>query len=100
MRMFATIEPSPAMWKKGAVRKPTSESSNIFIARMQVSACSCMLRWESSTPFGRPVVPEVYMISAVDSSLTSGSSIGPCAARNSSYATWPSVASGSPPSRR
>ena len=72
------------MWKNGAVRNPMSDSSNISIARMQVSACTCMLRCESMTPFGLPVVPEVYMSSAVDSSLTSGSSIGSCAATKSS----------------
>lgn len=57
---FATIEPSEAMWKNGAVTKPTSASSCIPNARMTVSACACRF-----APLGRPVVPDVYMISAV-----------------------------------
>ena len=65
-------------------QEPDVRVVDISIAWMQVIAWTCMLRWDSSTPLGRPVVPEVYRISAGDSSPTSGSPIGSRAPRNSS----------------
>ena len=43
---------------------------------MQVSDWAVRFSYESIAPLGRPVVPEVYMISAVESSGTSTGSWG------------------------
>ena len=39
-------------------------------ARSSLNACSSRLRWVSTAPLGRPVVPEVYMMNAGASSAT------------------------------
>lgn len=46
------------------------------MARIQVSACDFMFRWVRTAPLGFPVVPEVYMIRAAVSSVTSRGSCG------------------------
>jgi hypothetical protein len=50
-----------------------------------------MLRCDSITPFGRPVVPELYITSHRSSPVTSGlRSAGRAPARNDSYvSSWP-----------
>ena len=59
------------MWKSGATTKVTS-SSTMSIWCMAFVLFHQRLAWVSMAPLGRPVVPEVYMISAT-SSGSSGS---------------------------
>ena len=74
---------SAAMWNSGAATRVTSSpirSGSIST----LTAFQVRLAWVSIAPFGRPVVPEVYMIMQVSSSPT-GSSIGSAEAAASRF---------------
>ena len=61
-----TPSTSPCTWNKG--RPCTSVSSGDHCqAWAKASRSAATARRDSTTPFGRPVVPDVYMISAVES---------------------------------
>ena len=47
--------------------KPTSLLRSAPLVKRLVIACPARLMWVSTAPLGRPVVPEVYMISAGES---------------------------------
>ncbi len=74
--------PTPAMWNSGTLMSTTSSVSKTFDVRMIVIACMSRLRWVSIAPLGRPVVPDVYMITA-----TSFSSISTCGSVSEAEAT-------------
>ena len=77
--------PMPAMWKKGTPMKPTSLLMSGAIVNRFVMAWPMMLTCVSTAPFGYPVVPEVYMISAGESSgMSTGAGGAPSSARTSS----------------
>ena len=76
------------MWNSGATTRETSSS-------LTSSMCSALvlfhqrLAWVSMAPLGRPVVPDVYMITATSSASTGSASV--------SGALWPATeASGRP----
>ena len=81
-----SIPPIDAAWNIGVWCKNTSSRLNrhtcITWYRLSISA-----RWSSSTPFGRPVVPPVYMRIAASSSSGSSGIRGSEPARSSSYET-------------
>ncbi len=60
------------MWKSGAQTSVTS-SSRVSNARAALTLFHRRLPWVSIAPFGRPVVPEVYMMIATSPSPTSSS---------------------------
>ncbi len=62
--------PIPAIWNSGTPTKLTSRESTPLVYRA-INVSAARLAWVSTAPLGRPVVPEVYMISAGDSSETS-----------------------------
>ena len=62
--------PTPAIWKKGTPMNPTSLASTPWVKRLAI-VCPVKFVWVSTAPLGRPVVPEVYMISAGESLGTS-----------------------------
>ena len=72
------IVPIPAMWNSGTLISDTVSLPVNRDVRIAVIDCISRLRWVSIAPFGRPVVPEVYMISATSRSsiATSGSGFG------------------------
>ena len=59
--------PIPAMWKNGTPMKPTSLLMSAPLVYSPVIVWPVKLVWVSTAPLGRPVVPEVYMISAGES---------------------------------
>ncbi len=63
--------PMPAMWNSGTPMKPTSLLMSAPMVKRLVIACPARLVCVSTAPLGRPVVPEVYMISAGESLGTS-----------------------------
>ena len=69
--------PMPAMWKSGTLSRATWPPSCRREVRIAVMACMSRFRWVSMAPLGRPVVPEVYMISATSRSSiwTSGGAV-------------------------
>jgi hypothetical protein len=76
--------PMPAMWNSGTLMRPTDDSSNSREVRIAVNACMSRFRCVSIAPFGAPVVPDVYMISATSRSSTSTSGAGSPVATSSS----------------
>ena len=56
--------PMPAMWNSGTPMNPTSLLMSAPLVNRTVIAWPARLVWVSTAPLGRPVVPEVYMISA------------------------------------
>jgi hypothetical protein len=77
--------PIPAMWNSGTPIKPTSLLMSAPLVNRNVIACPCRLTWVSTAPFGRPVVPEVYMIRAAASlGMSTGKCDSPCSASRSS----------------
>ncbi len=82
---LGAIEPSAAMWNIGGdAQKPMFSSPNRWNARIQVSDCASMFECVSTAPFGRPVVPDVYMISA---GVSFGMSRGACASPSSAMSS-------------
>ncbi|SKS62924.1 Uncharacterised protein [Mycobacteroides abscessus subsp. abscessus] len=67
--------PTPAIWNMGTPMNPTSEFKSTGVLSRQVIAWPDRLRCVSTAPLGRPVVPEVYMISA---GVSSGRSTSAC----------------------
>ena len=61
------VLPMPAMWNSGTPTKPMSLLMSAPLVNRCVIACPARLVWVSTAPLGRPVVPEVYMISAGES---------------------------------
>ena len=59
--------PMPAMWNSGTPMNPTSLLMSAPTVNRLVIACPDRLVWVSTAPLGRPVVPDVYMISAGES---------------------------------
>ena len=67
--------PMPAMWNSGTPMNPTSLLRSAPLVKRKVMAWPARLVWVSTAPLGRPVVPEVYMISAGESlGMSTGSS--------------------------
>jgi hypothetical protein len=54
----AIAQPLPAMWKSGIATRFTLRASSDHAA-VPSAIAERRFRWVSSTPFGRPVVPEV-----------------------------------------
>ena len=70
--------PMPAMWNSGTPMKPTSLFRSAPLVNRSVIAWPVRLMWVSTAPLGRPVVPEVYMISAGESlGMSTGSGAAP-----------------------
>ncbi len=86
MSIIGATAPIPAMWNSGAATIVISSSRNSCHPRTMVIDCISRFRWLSIAPLGRPVVPEVYMISAiaVSSTTTGGTAVGSAAASTSS----------------
>ena len=59
------------MWKSGSTPYQTSSSPNRCWAASEFTEFMKRLKWLSRAPFGRPVVPEVYMMQAKSCSVTS-----------------------------
>ena len=77
--------PMPAMWNSGTPMNPTSLLMSAPLVNRNVSACPARLVWVSTAPLGRPVVPEVYMISAGESlGMSTGAAGSPSSASRSS----------------
>ena len=55
----ANAQPLPVMWNSGIATRFTADESN-FQASRPVLIVARKLEFVSSTPFGSPVVPEVY----------------------------------------
>src|SRR5699024_10750347 len=72
---FKMIGINQPIWKKGATDKKRSCAHQSMVCDMPTDAAN-KLRWVIIAPFGFPVVPEVYIINVVSSSLeiNSGSS--------------------------
>ena len=49
----------PKVWKSGSAPRTMSPGPTVVLVRAETSALRIRLRWESSAPFGCPVVPEV-----------------------------------------
>ena len=60
---------SPKTWNSG--RQPITTSSGLFSSRVRAVSSALRVRpaWVSSAPFGLPVVPEVYKMTASSSSF-------------------------------
>ena len=54
----------PAMWKMGAAHSDVPPLPTVRVVRMKAMVAIKRLRWVSTAPFGRPVVPDVYMMTA------------------------------------
>ena len=67
-RNGVTVTWSPATWKQGFTVRPMSLPDHSIRVRM-ASALVERFSWVCLTPFGRPVVPEVYMMSASSACL-------------------------------
>ncbi|HEY5120300.1 MAG TPA: hypothetical protein VII84_01885 [Acidimicrobiales bacterium] len=85
---------SPPMWNSGAAARVVSPTA---IEYSEFTLFHAMLPWVNMAPFGRPVVPDVYMIRATSSAPT----LTPCArgtlvARTSSSPSQPSPALSAP----
>jgi hypothetical protein len=65
-RIVGITDPMPPMWNRGVATKLTSSSPPSWKARMMLRAWAWRLRCDKTAPLGRPVVPDVYMISAGD----------------------------------
>ena len=77
--------PMPAMWNSGTPMNPTSLLMSAPLVNRNVIACPARLAWVSTAPLGRPVVPEVYMISAGESlGMSTGAAGSPSSASRSS----------------
>ena len=74
----------PVMWNHGTTESITSAGVNPKKARIS-SQFAVILPWVSSAPFGAPVVPEVYWISAV-SCCARGS--GDCSRAGAATIAW------------
>ena len=64
----------PAMWNSGAPGAATRSSGCQPRWVTWLNTCMSRLWWVSTAPFGRPVVPDVYMMNAGSSSSTTTSS--------------------------
>src|SRR5947209_17455254 len=67
------VEQKPPTWKRGPIsivvsRAPYSSVRAPFIAPHQMLSC------DITTPLGKPVVPDVYMIAATSEPVTAGNS--------------------------
>ncbi len=72
------------MWNSGANTSVTSDSSMSSV-HDALALFHQKLPWVSIAPFGRPVVPDVYMITAVASASTASVSVtGSAASRRAS----------------
>ena len=72
--------PIPAMWNSGTPMNPTSWLRSAPWVYSPVIVWPVRLVWVSTAPLGRPVVPEVYMISA---GLSLGTSTAACGSPSS-----------------
>src|SRR5476649_1036636 len=63
MRAGTTLA-SPAMWNRGAAHSDVPPLPMLRVVRMKAIVDIRRLRWVSTAPFGRPVVPDVYMMAA------------------------------------
>ena len=54
----------PAMWNMGAAHSDVPPLPRLRVVRMKAMVDIKRLRWVSTAPFGRPVVPDVYMMAA------------------------------------
>ena len=79
-------QPIPPMWNIGSGVRLTDRESNAHTSALRYAAAR--LRCVVSTPFGRPVVPDVYICTATSfaAPLWPGS-VGECAARRRSYSS-------------
>jgi len=59
------------MWNRGSPDSHTSSSPPMVIVTIMLKVFMTRLKWERTAPFGRPVVPEVYMMNAGSDSGTS-----------------------------
>jgi hypothetical protein len=77
----------PPTWNSGIATRLRSPGS-IGASGAELHVCATMLRCDSITPFGRPVVPELYITSHRSSTVRSAAPpAGRAAARNASYAS-------------
>ena len=90
--VMSVVTLSPPMWKRGAQTRVMS-SSSVSKASAALMLFQSRLPWVSMAPLGRPVVPEVYMMMATSSVLTSLSLASAAAPETTS-----SYTSQSPPS--
>ena len=70
----STPRPQPAVWKSGIGQTSTSPAVTAIRA-MDRCALLTSPRWCSSTPLGKPVVPEVYWICTSSPGVTAGSGV-------------------------
>ncbi len=84
---------SAAVWNSGAVTRATSalvrSTSTIRLCTFHTT-----LPWVSTTPFGRPVVPEVYCTMKTSSSPTGSSTSEGSAGTSASRSSRPAPAAG------
>ena len=59
------------MWKSGSPDRKTSSASRTPMLAITLYVLISRLKWLSTAPFGRPVVPDVYMMNAGSCSGTS-----------------------------
>ena len=84
-----TAEAMAFLWYSGTATSPRSVSSNIMMRRTMSAFQNCP-PWVSSTPFGRPVEPEVYGCMQTSSGATrTASNSGEAAASSDSYPRAP-----------
>ena len=69
MKAMSGVTLSPPMWKSGAQTRVMS-STLMSKARPALMLFQSRLAWVSIAPLGRPVVPDVYMITATSSVAT------------------------------
>ena len=86
---MSVVTLSPPMWKRGAHTRVMS-SSSVSKASAALMLFQSRLPWVSMAPLGRPVVPEVYMMMATSSVLTTLSLASAAALETtSSYTSHP-----------
>ncbi len=79
------VLPTPAMWNSGTPMNPMSLLRSAPLVNRTVMAWPVRFTCVSTAPLGRPVVPEVYMISAGESlGMSTGAGGSPASASRSS----------------
>ena len=73
--------PQPLVWNIG-MKFAHTESGRVLVRRAKKRALLVSDRCDSTAPFGKPVVPEVYWICAASPGATAGSADGRSPVRN------------------
>ena len=89
---------TPAMWNSGAPARQTASWLTPPTSWVQLTVCAKRFWCVSIAPFGRPVVPDVYISDATSSSSTS--TVGTSADAAASTSSYGSALAGAAPTAR